>query len=75
MADVRLSSPITPTTSSANPMRNQERRPRSRSHIGAEKTRESDEASISTTVRAGASSWAGLCPRRNRSKSPLMARP
>jgi hypothetical protein len=26
-------------------------------------------------VRAGASSWAGLCPRRNRSKSPLMARP
>ena len=73
MVDVSPRSQTRPTSSSPSPTRNQERRPRSRSHIGAENTRESDDASISTTVRAGASSCAAEPPWRNRSKNPLMA--
>ena len=55
IVEVSPISQMSPTSSNATPTRNQAASPRSRSHIGAEKTRESDVASISTTVRGGAS--------------------
>ena len=72
IVDVSPSSQISPTRTRPTPTRNQASSPRSRSHIGAEKTRESDVASILTTVSSGAQSRSvGLVlPRRNRSKSP-----
>ena len=55
IVDVSPSSQTSPTRRIATPTRNHASSPRSRSHIGAEKTRESEVASISTTVRSGAS--------------------
>ena len=55
IVEVRPRSQVRPTSRIATPTRNQASNPRSRSHIGAEKTRERDVASISTTVRSGVS--------------------
>ncbi len=55
IVEVRPRSQVRPTSRIATPTRNQASSPRSRSHIGAEKTRERDVASISTTVRSGVS--------------------
>ena len=52
IVEVRSRSATSPTTRIPTPTRNQASKPRSRSHIGAENTRESDVASIWTTVGA-----------------------
>ncbi len=72
IVDVSPSSQTAPKRTRPTPTRNQARRPRSRSHIGAEKTRDSDVASIFTTVSSGAAPVHRTrdLPRRKRSKSP-----
>jgi len=57
IVDVSASSHVRPTKRTATPTRNQARSPRSRTQIGAEKTRESELASIWTIV--GTSKAAG----------------
>lgn len=55
IVEVIESSQVAPTRTRATPTRNHASSPRSRSQCGAEKTRESEVASISTTVRVGPS--------------------
>ena len=62
IVDVLPRSQVAPTRTSAKPIRNHERRPRSRSHIGAENMRESEVASICTTVGPALSSAELVAP-------------
>jgi len=52
IVEVRASSQVSPTTRTAAPTRNHASSPRSRTQIGAEKTRDNDVASIWTTAGA-----------------------
>jgi DNA-binding NarL/FixJ family response regulator len=60
MVEVRPRSHTSPTRTIPTPTRNHASRPRSRSQIGAEKTRESDDASIWTTVAPSTAGWGAL---------------
>ena len=59
IVDVSPSSQINPKRTRPTPTRNQASSPRSRSHIGAEKTRDSEVASIFTTFSSGAAAVSG----------------
>src|SRR5262245_59623079 len=74
IVEVMARSHVSPTTRSATPTRNHASNPRSRTHTGAENTRDSPDASMRTTVGSeGASGSVAVreASRRNRSNRPI----